>query len=127
MNQRNSTIEASSSFQPEISQGRVAGKSFKKIRYRQYCFLIRAILMLKKYMRDNLKHTVIKYLVKKIPIFRQLPQTIANIFQILYKTILKLSWSYSQTILHTFLDSKQYLHFQRVTGKQYHRVYIKQY
>ena len=48
-------------------------------------------------------------------------------FQISYQTILILSWSYSLTILHTFPDIKQYWYFQRVTGKQYYRVYVKQY
>ena len=66
MNQRNSTIELPNSFQPEIRQGRVAGKNFKKIRYRQKLFLIRAILMVKKYMYENLKHTVIKHVAKNI-------------------------------------------------------------
>ena len=47
-------------------------------------------------------------------------------FQISHQTILTLSWSLSQTILHTFLDIKQYWHFQRVTGEQYYRIYIKQ-
>ena len=42
------------------------GKCFKKIRYRQNCFLIRAILMVRKYMHENLKHTVKKQLAKKI-------------------------------------------------------------
>ena len=65
MNQRNSTIELSRFFQSEIRQGRGTGKSFKKIRYRQYCFLIRAILMVKK-KHENLKHTVIKHLLSKI-------------------------------------------------------------
>ena len=48
-------------------------------------------------------------------------------FQISYQTVLTLSWSYSQTILHTFPDMKQDWDFQRVTGKLYFRVYIKQY
>ena len=65
MNQRNSTIELSRSFKPEIKQGRDAGKSFKKIRYRPIC-LIRAIFMVNKYMHENLKHTVIKHFAKKI-------------------------------------------------------------
>ena len=81
MNQRNSTIELSSFFQFEIRQGGVAGKSFKKIRYRGNCFLIRAILMVKKYMHENLKHIVKKHLANKynksIPTFRQLLPTIA--------------------------------------------------
>ena len=54
MNQRNSTIELPNSFQPEIRQGKVAGKSFKKIRYRPDCLLIRAMLTVKKYVHENL-------------------------------------------------------------------------
>ena len=89
MKQRNSTIELPNSFQPEIWQGSVAGKSFKKIRYRQNCFLIRTILMVKKYMHENLKHAVKKELAKKIKwlkklksilTFRQLLPTIENTF-----------------------------------------------
>ena len=106
MNQRNSTIELSSSFQPEMMQGRVAGKSFKKIRYIQYCFLIRAVLMVKKYMHENLKHTVMKHLAKNSnnnkkkskqifgqENFSQLLPAIADMFHISYQTILTLSWS----------------------------------
>ena len=44
-------------------------------------------------------------------------------FQISHQTILILSWSYSQTILHTFPDIRQYWHFQRVTGKQYYTLF----
>ena len=66
MNQRNSTIELSCTIQPEIRQERVATKSFKKIRYRRNYFLIRAILMVKKYMHENRKHTIEKHLAKKI-------------------------------------------------------------
>ena len=66
MNQRSSTIELLNSFQPEIWQMKVEGKSFKKIRYRQNCFLIRAMLMVRKYMHENLKHTVKKHLAEKI-------------------------------------------------------------
>ena len=78
MNQRNSTIELPNSFQPEIWQ-RKAGKSFKKIRYRQNWFLITAIILVKKHMYENLKHAVKKHLAKK------------TLFQIPYQTILKLS------------------------------------
>ena len=77
MNQRNSTIELSRSFQPEIRRGRVAGKSLKKIRYKQNCFLIRAILMVKKYIHENLQHTVKKHLSKKIKKYSHF-QTITN-------------------------------------------------
>ena len=77
MNQRNSTIELSSSFQPEIRQGRVAGKTFIKKQIQTNLFLIRTILMVKKYMHENLKHTVIKYLVKKIKKYSHF-QTIAT-------------------------------------------------
>ena len=85
--------------------------------------------MVKKYMHENLKYTVTKQLAKKknsIHSFRPLLPTIGNMFQISHQTILTLSWSFSQTILHTFLDIKQYWHFQRVTGEQYYRIYIKQ-
>ena len=53
-----------------------------------------------------------------------------NNFQSSYQTLLAIWWSYSQTILHVFLDIRQYRHFQRVTGKQYYTLfqsYIKQY
>ena len=106
MNQRNSTVELSSSFQPEIRQERVAGKSFKKIRYRRNCFLIRAILMVKKYMHENLKHTIKKHLVKKIK-----------------------KYSHFQTITtnnskHFFrFHIKQYWHFHWVTPKQYYTLF----
>ena len=84
MNQRNSAIELSSSFQHVIRQGRVAGKSLKKIRYKRNCFLIRAILMVKNTcMKTNLQHTVKKHLTKKeksIYTFRQFLPTLANDF-----------------------------------------------
>ena len=64
-----------------------------------------------------------KHLAKKIHTFRQLLPIITNMFQISYQTILILSWSYSQTILHTFPDIRQYWHFQRVTGKQYYTLF----
>ena len=66
MDQRNSAIELSNSFQPEIRLRKVTRKNFKKIRYRQNCLLIRFILTVKKYMHENLKHTVKKHLAKKI-------------------------------------------------------------
>ena len=65
MNQRNSTIELPIFFQPEIRQGKIAGKSFKKFRYKPDGFLIIAFLMVKKYMHENLKHTVTKHLAKE--------------------------------------------------------------
>ena len=120
MNQRNSTIELSSSFQPEMMQGRVAGKSFKKIRYIQYCFLIRAVLMVKKYMHENLKHTVMKHLAKNSNNNKKKKQT--NIRARKFQSITTSNsrhvsyfisnntdtfMEYSQTILHTFLDIKQ--------------------
>ena len=110
MNQRNSTIELSSSFQPEIKPRRVARKSLKKIRYRCNCFLIRLILMVKKYMHENLKqkHTVKEHFAKKnkkvftlSDSYYQQQQTL----QISYQIILTFSLSYSQTILHTFPDN----------------------
>ena len=102
MNQRNSTIELPRSFHPEIRQERVSGKSFKKIRYRRFFFLIRAILMVKRYMHENWKHTVKKHLIKKI------------------------KYSYFQTVTtnnskHFFrFHIKQYWHFHWVTPKQYY-------
>ena len=117
MKQGNSTIELSRSFQPEIRQERVERKSFKKIRYRRNCFLIKTILMVKEYMHENLNHTVKKHLAKKIKKyshFQTMLPTIANRFHI-----------------------KQYWHFHWITSKQYcllvnsttrfSRVYIKQY
>ena len=105
MNQRNSTIELSSSFQPEIRLGGVAGKSFKKIRYRQNCFLIRFILMVKKYMHKNLKLYVKKHLAKKIK-----------------------KYSHFQTITtnnskHFRLHIKQYWYFHWVILKQYYTLF----
>ena len=64
MNNRNSTIELSSSFQPEIRQERVPEKKFKKISDISIFFLIRANPMVKKYMHENLEHIVMKYLAK---------------------------------------------------------------
>ena len=100
MNQRNSTIELCVSFQPEIRLGRVAGKSFKKSRYRRNCFLIRFILMVKKYILENLKHTVKNNWPKKL------------------KSI------HSQTITtnnrkHFRFHIKQYWRFHWVISKQY--------
>ena len=86
--------------------------------------------MFKKYMHENLKHTVLKNLAKKIKKYSPFQAITTNNSKYVsdsYQAILTLSWSYSQTILHFFPDIKQYLHFQRVTGKQYFRVYIKQY
>ena len=106
MNQRNSTIELSSSFQPEIRRGRVAGKSLKKIRYKQNCFLIRAILMVKKYIHENLQHTVKKHLSKKIKKYSHF-QTITN-----------------DNSKHFFrFHNKQYWHFRWVTPKQYYTLF----
>ena len=125
MNQRISTIEVSSSFQPKIRQGRVAGKSFKKIRYRRNCFLIRAILMVKKYMHENLKHTVIKHLTKKIKKYSHfqtitLNNAIANIFSDFisnntdnFRALLP---NHTKHIFRVHI--KQYSHFQRVTTEQ---------
>ena len=123
LNQRNSTIELSSYFQPEIRQGRVAGKSFKKIRYRLDCLLIRAILMVKKYMHENLRHISTKTFGQKksMHTIRQLLPTIANMFQISCQTILTLWWSYFQTILHTFPGIKQcWIIKQNLLAPHYH-------
>ena len=105
MNQRNSTIELSSSFQPEIRQGRVAGK---------------------KYLHEDLKHTVIKHLAKKIKKYshfqiittnnsKHVSDFISNntvsFMELLpnnttpfprHQTILTFSESYWETILHIF-------------------------
>ena len=85
-------------------------------------------------MHENLKHTVIKNIwpkkQKSIHTFRQLLPTIANMFQISYQTILILSWSYSQTILHTFPDIKQTDIFRELlvnNTTHFSRVYIKQF
>ena len=101
MNQRNSTIELSSSFQSEIRQGRVAGKSFKKIRYRQNCFLIRVILTVKKYMHENIKHTVKKHLAKKTKKYSHFQTITTNNSKHFFK-----------------FHIKQYWHFHWVTPKQ---------
>ena len=67
MNQRNSTIELFCSFQPEIRQGRVAGKIFKKIRLYTKFFINQSHPNgQKKYMHENLKHTVTKHLAKNL-------------------------------------------------------------
>ena len=111
MNRRNSTIELSSSFQPEIRQGRVAGKSFKKIRYRPDCFLIRAIIMVKKHMHENLKDTVTKHLAKKIKKYSQFQTITANNRKHVSDFISNNIDTFMEllpTILHTFLDIKQY-------------------
>ena len=66
MNQKNSTIDLSNTFQPEIRQGKVAGKRFKKIRYRRNCFFNQSHLKSQKYMHENLKHKVEKHLAKTL-------------------------------------------------------------
>ena len=74
-------------------------------------------------MHKNQMHKVKKHLVEKeiIHIFRQLLPTVANTFSdFISNNTDNFSLSYSQTILRTFLDIKQYCHFQRVTGKQYY-------
>ena len=62
MNQKNSTIDLSNTFQPEIRQG----KGSRKSDIEEIVFLIRAILMVKKYMYENLKHKVKKHLAKTL-------------------------------------------------------------
>ena len=122
--------------------------------------------MIKKYMHENLKHTVAKHLTKKIkkylhfqtvttkngkhffrfhikqywqlqglttklyytlfsvhikqyPHFQSVTTTQKQThFQSSYQILVTLWGSYSQTILHTFPDIKQYWHFQRVADKQ---------
>ena len=106
MNQKNLTIELPNSFQPEIWQRRVAGKSFKKIRYRQDCCLIRAIQVVNKYMHENLNHTVKTRLAKKIKKYFH------------YQTIT------TNNRKHVFRDYiTQYWHFHRVTPNQYYTLY----
>ena len=46
-----------------------------------------------------------------------------NGFHSSYQTLWTFSRSYCQTMLHTFPDIKQRWHFQRVTGKQYHKLF----
>ena len=79
------------------------GKASRKSDTGEVVFLISAILMVKKYMDENLKHTVKKHLVKKIK-----------------------KYSHFQTITtnnskHFFtFQIKQYWHFHWVTPKQYY-------
>ena len=86
--------------------------------------------MVKNYMHENLKQTVIKHLAKKIKMYSHFQKIgiIANMFQISYQTILILSWSYSQTILHTFPDNTDIFRELLVNNTtRFSRVYIKQY
>ena len=106
MNHRNSTIELPNSFQAETWQRRVAGKSYKKIRYTQKFFIIRAILMVIKYMHENLKHTVKKHMAKKIKKHSH--------FEIIT----------TKNRNHFFrFHIKQYWHFNRVTPKRYYTLF----
>ena len=79
------------------------GKASRKSDIGEIVFLISAILMVKKYMDENLKHTVKKHLAKKIK-----------------------KYSHFQTITtnnskHFFtFHIKQYWHFHWVTPKQYY-------
>ena len=106
MNQKNLTIELPNSFQPEIWQRRVAGKSFKKIRYRQDCCLIRAIQVVNKYMHENLNHTVKTRLAKKIKKYFHFQTITTNNRKHFFRVYIK-----------------QYWHFHRVTPNQYYTLY----
>ena len=92
MNQRNSTIER---------PGRVVRKSFKKIRYRRNCFLIRFIPMVKKYIYENLKHKLKKHLAKKIKKYSHFQPITTN------------------NSKYFRFHIKQYWHFHWVIPKQY--------
>ena len=90
--------------------------------------------MVKTYMYENLKHTVIKQLAKKIKKYSHFHTITTNnskhVSDFISNDILTLSWSYSQTILHTFPDTFT-RHFSREllvnNTRQFSRVYIKQY
>ena len=106
MNQTKSTIELPNSFQTESWKRRVAGKSFKKIRYRQNCFLIRVILTVKKNMYENLKHTVKKHLAQKIKKYSHFQAITTNNGKHFFR-----------------FHIKQYWHIHRVTAKQYYTLF----
>ena len=122
MNQKKSIIELSSSFQPEIRQGRVAGESFKKIRYRRNCFLIRAILTVKKYMQENLKHTVKKHLAKKLKKYSHFQTITTNNSKHFFRFLIRQYWHFiellpNNTTCFPRLHIKQYWHFHRIPSK----------
>ena len=82
MNQRNSTIELSTLFNLKSGREELQGKTSRKPDIDDF-FLIRGMLMVKKYMHENLGHTVRKHLAKKlksIRTFRRLLPTTANTF-----------------------------------------------
>ena len=99
MNQSNSIIELSRSFHHEIRQERVAGKNFKKIRYRQNCFFNQSHPNGQKIHARKPKVYSKKTLTKKI-------KKVLTLSDNYYQLLLTLSLSYSQTILYIFLDIK---------------------
>ena len=82
--------------------GKNCREKLQKIRYKPDGFFIIAFLMVKKYMHENLKHTVTKHLAKKILKVFTLSD---NYYQ---------QW---QTCFRFYI--KQYWHFYGVTAKQY--------
>ena len=84
MNQRNSTIELSTLFNLKSGREELQGKTSRKSVIDDFFFfLIRGMLMVKKYMHENLEHTVRNHLAKKlksIRTFRRLLPTTANTF-----------------------------------------------
>ena len=87
-------------FNLKLSREELQGKVSRKIRYRWNYFLIRAILMVKKYMHENLKHTVKKHLTKKIKKYLHFQTITIN------------------NSKHFRFHIKQYWHFYWVTPKQ---------
>ena len=87
--------------------------------------------MIKKYMHENLRHTVIKHLAKKK---KKNYSHFNSITTNNSKHVLDFISNNADTFMelfpnntNTFPDIKQYWYFQRFTGKQYYSVYIKQY
>ena len=65
-----------------------------------------------------------EFIWNKTHIFRELlTNKSKHIIQSSYQTLLILSGSYFQAVLHTFPDIKQYWYFQKVTGKQYYKLF----
>ena len=103
MNQRNSTINLSNTFQPEIRQWKVTGKRFKKIRYRRNRFFNQSHLNGQKIYAWKPKAYSKKTFgqkIKKYSHFQTIP-TIENTFSnfISNNTYIFIEL---QTILHTF-------------------------
>ena len=125
MNQRTQPFSCLAFSNMESNREALQGKASRKSD-RRNCFLIRAILMVKKihawkskaYSKKKKKKKNYQKIKEIFTLSDNYYQQQQTIFQISYQTILALSWSCSQTILHTFPDIKQYWHFQRVTGKE---------